>query len=251
MKGFEFNLPRYSRLATGPAALTNSAGRMIVELSCWIVGMALITTYFLATASLDSQRKQGIELFTQARAAATISESLEELPLPGQSATSSIDQDAGPRPGPEAGSDADPLPVAVLRIASLGVEVPVYPDLTELNLSRGAGWIGGTSAPNTGGNMAIAAHRDRYFRPLEDIRVGDTLELESLSGRGEFRVTRIAIVDPDDVSVLEDTEVSTITLVTCYPFYFIGNAPQRYVVQATAVEKSGKAIALDAVPTAQ
>lgn len=230
---------------------------MMVELGLWILGIALLTTYFLATAGLESERKQGIELFTQARAAATVSHALEDLPLPGQRPASSTNDETGraldPEPAPVAESDSegDSLPVAVLRIAKLGIEVPVYPDLTELNLSRGAGWVGGTAAPNTGGNMAIAAHRDQYFRPLKDIQVGDSMELESLSGRGEFRVSRIAIVDPEDVSVLDDTAVSTITLVTCYPFYFIGNAPQRYIVQATAVEPSGKSSIEDAVPTAR
>ncbi len=223
----------------------------MVELGLWILGIALLTTYFLATAGLESERKQGIEMFTQARAAATGSHALEDLPLPGQSPASPTNHETGRTTLPESDSEGDSLPVAVLRIAKLGIEVPVYPDLTELNLSRGAGWVGGTAAPNTGGNMAIAAHRDQYFRPLKDIQVGDSMELESLSGRGEFRVSRIAIVDPEDVSVLDDTAVSTITLVTCYPFYFIGNAPQRYIVQATAVEPSGKSSIEDAVPTAR
>jgi len=128
--------------------------------------------------------------------------------------------------------------------------VPVFSDISELNLSRGAGWIEGTATPNSGGNMAVAAHRDRYFRPLKDIQVGDTLKLESMNGHGEFKVSRIVIVDPDDVSVLDDTPVPTVTLVTCYPFYFIGNAPQRYIVQATAVDQSGKVSTSDALLTA-
>lgn len=223
---------------------------MIVELGCWIVGIALIVTYFLATSGLDSQRKQGIELFNQARAAETVSSVLEALPPEGGGAALGLERARESEPDPVPNFDADSLPIAVLRVAGLGLEVPVYPDLTELNLSRGAAWIGGTAAPNTGGNMAIAAHRDRYFRPLKDIEVGDTMELESLSGRGEFRVSRIAIVDPDDVSVLEETGVSTITLVTCYPFYFIGNAPQRYIVQAIALDQPGKVTLPVAAPTA-
>ncbi len=236
------------RLPNGRMTTARERGRMIVEMVCWIAGLALLATYFLATAGLESQRKQGIELFTQARASATVSHGLENLALPGQTAIVPSGQESAPAtPGDP---EADPLPVAVLRIADLGVEVPVYPDLTEMNLSRGAGWIGGTAAPNTGGNMAIAAHRDRYFRPLKDIQLGDTIELESLSGRVEYRVERITIVDPDDVSVLDDTKVSTLTLVTCYPFYFIGNAPQRYIVQAVAVDQPENASKPYAVLTA-
>jgi sortase A len=252
MKWFDPSISRIPRLPSGSPSMGKSSGRMIVELACWAVGIALIAIYFLTTAGLETQRQQGIELFTQARAEATgttVGHRLEDIPLPGQTAASSIRQDTTPETAPVV--DAASLPVAVLRIAKVGLEVPVYSDLSELNLNRGAGWIGGTAAPNSGGNMAIAAHRDQYFRPLKDIQVGDTMELESLSGHGEYRVSRIVIVDPDDVTVLDDTAVPTITLVTCYPFYFIGNAPQRYIVQATAVEKPGKAFTTDAHPTAR
>lgn len=209
---------------------------MIAELGCWIVGIALIAIYFAVNTSLENQRKEGIELFTQARAATIVSHNLEDLPLPGQTASLPNGQDAAvPAPGPETAPDDASLPIAVLRIDKVGLEVPVYSDLSELNLSRGAGWIGGTAPPNTNGNMAIAAHRDQYFRPLKDLQVGDTMKLESLSGHGQYRVSRISIVEPDEVSVLDDTLESTVTLVTCYPFYFIGNAPKRYIVQATAL----------------
>jgi sortase A len=230
--------------------MARGAGRMTLELVCWIVGIALLATYFLATTGLEGQRKHGIDLFTQSRAAASAGHGLEQLPLPGQTAVVHDDEGAERATATVPDIDDRTLPVAILRIATLGLEVPVYSDLTELNLSRGAGWIGGTSAPNSGGNMAIAAHRDRYFRSLENIRVGDTVELESLSARGEFRVSRIAIVDPEDVSVLEDTAGSMLTLVTCYPFYFIGSAPQRYIVQAVAVDQPGDASTPDAIPTA-
>ncbi len=241
---------RQSRLLAGRTSMAKGLGRISVELVFWIMGVALIATYFLITTGLESERKQGIDLFSEARAAATASHRLEDLPLAGQT----LALLSGPVVTPEAtlarGADVDELPIAVLRIDKVALEVPVYPDLSELNMSRGAGWIGGTAEPNTSGNMAIAAHRDRYFRPLKDIQVGDTMELESISGHGEYRVSRIAIVDPDDVSVLDDTTEPTVTLVTCYPFYFIGNAPQRYIVQAVAVDQPGNARQMGAVPTA-
>jgi sortase A len=241
---------RQSRRPDGRTSLARVSGRLIVELGCWIVGIALIVTYFAATTGLENHRQQGIELFAQARAAGLAGHRLEDLPLAGQIMSVQGAQAAAPTPTPATATDADSLPIAVLRLASVGLEVPVYSDISELNLSRGAGWIEGTAAPNTGGNMAVAAHRDRFFRPLKDVQVGDILELESLTGHGEYRVSRIVIVDPDDVSVLDDTPESTVTLVTCYPFYFIGNAPQRYIVQATAGEQPGKATASGAVPTA-
>lgn len=242
--------PRESRLPNGSTPLVRGSGQVIVELGCWILGIALIATYLAATTRLENQRRHSIELFAQARAAELVSHRLDDRALAVQIMSVQDGQAAVPAPVPASAGDADSLPIAVLRMARVGLEVPVYSDVSELNLSRGAGWIRGTAAPNTGGNMAVAAHRDRYFRPLKDIQVGDILELESLSGHGEFRVSRIVIVDPDDVSVLDDTLVSTLTLVTCYPFYFIGNAPQRYIVQAIAVDQSGKASASDAILTA-
>ena len=116
------------------------------------------------------------------------------------------------------------------------LKVPVFADISERNLSRGAGWIPGTASPNDGGNMAIAAHRDQYFRALKDVAVGDLLELESLSGPRNYRVTSLTIVEPEDLWPLDPTDVATVTLVTCHPFYFIGSAPQRYIVQAVAFD---------------
>jgi sortase A len=239
-----------TRIRNGVVPKSRVSGRMIVELGCWILGIVLIGIYLAATTSLENQRSQGIELFAQARAAAVATDRLADLPLADQIMSDQDVPAAAPAPAPTSAADSGSLPIAVLRLASVGLEVPVYADISELNLSRGAGWIGGTAAPNTGGNMAIAAHRDRHFRPLKDIQVGDTLELESLEGHGKFRVTRIDIVDPHDVTVLDDTPVPTVTLVTCYPFYFIGNAPQRYIVQATADESSGKASVSGAILTA-
>ena len=240
---------REHRLPHGCPPVASASGRMIMELGFWILGIALIAAWFAATTTLEHQRSQGLELFAEARAAARVSDRLEDLPLADQSLPVQDGQAVTPVPVPASTADAASLPIAVLRIASVGLEVPVYPDISELNLNRGAGWIEGTAAPNAGGNMAVAAHRDQYFRPLKDIQVGDILELESLSGLGEFRVSRILVVDPHEVSVLDDTAVPTLTLVTCYPFYFIGNAPQRYIVQAIAVDPPEKVSASDTILT--
>jgi sortase A len=248
-----WSIPTFSRPSRRPNGRTppvRGSGRVFVELGCWILGIAMIASYFAATSGLENHRQQGIALFAQARAAELVNHRLEDLPLADQIMLTQDAPAAGATPAPASAAGAGSLPIAVLRMASVGLEVPVYSDISELNLSRGAGWIEGTAAPNTGGNMAVAGHRDRYFRPLKDVQVGDILELESLTGHGEYRVSRIVIVDPDDVSVLDDTPESTVTLVTCYPFYFIGNAPQRYIVQATAGEHSEKASNSEAILTA-
>ena len=88
------------------------------------------------------------------------------------------------------------------------------------------------------GNIGVAAHRDGFFRPLKDIQVGDTMFLDTVTATKRYRVSGISIVTPDDVSVLKPTPTGTMTLVTCYPFYFVGSAPKRYIVHAELDEQS-------------
>jgi len=127
-------------------------------------------------------------------------------------------------------------PLAVLRIAKVHLEVPVVSGTDELALNRGVGHIASTAEPGQGGNIAIAGHRDVFFRVLKDVGPGDMIELESIDRLDIYRVHQVVIVPPDDVSVLRPTLVPTLTLVTCYPFYFIGSAPRRYIVQAWLVD---------------
>lgn len=129
-------------------------------------------------------------------------------------------------------------PLAVLRIPKIGLEVPVLSGLDEDALNRGVGWIPGTAAPGAFGNVGIAGHRDGFFRGLKDVRVGDSLELQTPHSQEHYIVDAIEIVTPDRVSVLGPRAARSLTLVTCYPFYVIGHAPQRYIVHASIVEGS-------------
>ncbi len=128
----------------------------------------------------------------------------------------------------------DDKPKALLSIDHLNIKVPVFNGTDDLNLNRGVGRILGTGRIDEVGNLGIAGHRDGFFRGLKDIQIGDTFELQTLTTTTQYTVTSITIVDPSDVSVLKPTEVPTITLVTCYPFYFIGSAPKRYIVKGEA-----------------
>lgn len=128
-----------------------------------------------------------------------------------------------------------PTPLAVLRISRLHLEVPVLEGTDDWTLDRAIGHITGTAAPGDEGNSGIAGHRDSFFRVLKDIRDGDAIELETRRVVETYRVERSWIVSPDDVSVLDPTATRSITLVTCYPFYFVGSAPQRYIVRAVLV----------------
>jgi sortase A len=127
---------------------------------------------------------------------------------------------------------AAPPPLAVMKIPRLRLEVPIFAGTDDVALNRGAGHIEDTAPPGTPGNSGIAGHRDGFLRGLKDLAAGDTIELETLNRREVYRVERIWIVTPDDVSVLDPTTGSSITLVTCYPFYFVGAAPKRYIVRA-------------------
>ncbi len=126
-------------------------------------------------------------------------------------------------------------PLAVLRIPRIGVETAVLEGTDDWTLNRAVGHIADTAKPGDAGNIGIAGHRDGFFRALKDVRVGDRLEV-SLSRRLDiYRIERTWIVGPGDVSVLDPTRESSVTLVTCYPFYFVGPAPQRFIVRAVRV----------------
>lgn len=123
-------------------------------------------------------------------------------------------------------------PPALIRIPSLNLTVPVFKGTDELVLNRGAGWIEGTAEPGSAGNVGLAGHRDGFFRGLKDLQSGDVIEIATFDGPLTYRVSDISIVDPEDVHVLAPTPEPAVTLVTCYPFYFVGNAPKRYIVRA-------------------
>jgi sortase A len=124
-------------------------------------------------------------------------------------------------------------PLAVLRIPKVNLEVPVIEGTDDLVLNRAVGHIPGTVRPGEEGNIGIAGHRDGFFRVLKDVGPGDTIELVTPNRTDTFVVEQIVLVNPDDVSVLQPRSVSSLTLVTCYPFYYVGSAPQRYIVQAS------------------
>ena len=130
-------------------------------------------------------------------------------------------------------------PLAVLRISKVELEVPVLEGTDDLTLNRGVGHIVGTARPGEAGNIGIAGHRDGFFRALKDIGPGDTIELVTPLGTSTYKVDQIVLVSPKDVSVLQPRPGGSLTLVTCYPFYFIGSAPQRYIVQAPITNSDG------------
>ena len=100
-------------------------------------------------------------------------------------------------------------------------------------MDRGAGIINGMAFPHEPGNIGISGHRDGYFRALKDVNVGDKIILQTLEGPKHFVIDTTQVVEIADTALLQDTRQQTVTLVTCYPFYFVGHAPQRFIVTAS------------------
>jgi sortase A len=118
-------------------------------------------------------------------------------------------------------------------IPRLGISVAVLQGTSSRMLRLGAGHIEGTALPGETGNSGIAGHRDTFFRKLKDIRKDDEIQLQTATGLFRYEVDWVKVVEPNDTTVLEPSTLgSTLTLVTCYPFYFVGSAPKRFVVRA-------------------
>jgi sortase A len=119
-----------------------------------------------------------------------------------------------------------------VEIARLSLSVMVIEGDDGKTLRRAAGHVPGTALPGQLGNVGITAHRDTFFRPLRNIQMDDVITLTTLQGVYRYRVVSTKVVSPQDVEVLDSTGGEVLTLVTCYPFYFVGAAPNRFIVRA-------------------
>jgi sortase A len=106
------------------------------------------------------------------------------------------------------------------------------------SLRRAVGHIAGTALPGQPGNVGIAGHRDTFFRPLRNIQLDDVITLSTSNGEYRYRVVSTKVVSPDNVAVLDSDQNEVLTLVTCYPFYFVGPAPDRFIVRAARISTS-------------
>jgi sortase A len=122
-----------------------------------------------------------------------------------------------------------------MEIPRLNLSVVVFEGTTSKTLRRAAGHITGTALPGQPGNVGVAGHRDTFFRPLRNIQPNDIITLTTLRGAYRYRVVSTKIVRPDNVAVLDPDGTEVLTLVTCYPFYFVGPAPDRFIVRAERV----------------
>jgi sortase A len=123
-----------------------------------------------------------------------------------------------------------------IEIARLGLSVMIIEGDDGKTLRRAAGHVPGTALPGQPGNVGITAHRDTFFRPLRNIQMDDVITLTTLQGVYHYRVVSTKVVSPQDVEVLDSTGGEVLTLVTCHPFYFVGAAPNRFIVRAERVK---------------
>ena len=147
----------------------------------------------------------------------------------------------GASPAPSPTAPANPPPaltgglIGRIEIPRLGVSAIVMEGIGAKTLRRAVGHIPGTALPGQPGNVGISGHRDTFFRPLRNIRQNDIITLTTLLGEFRYRVVSTKIVRPDNVAVLDPGNNEVLTLVTCYPFYFVGPAPTRFIVRAERV----------------
>ena len=198
----------------------------MLECTLLLVGVACLT--YSGGAWLDAARYQREER-------ATLDRILAASAPPGDH-----DQD------PPAGTPIGPAGlIGQLEIPRLNLSAVVVEGDDEPTLGMAIGHLPDTPMPWEHGNSALAAHRDGFFRPLQDIRMDDEIVMSTVHGNHTYRVREMLIVDPGDVWVLDPTERSTLTLITCYPFSYVGRAPHRFVVRAEQVApKPGATIAL-------
>ena len=130
----------------------------------------------------------------------------------------------------------DPLQAAMYGNISSAM---IMEGIDRRTLQRAVGHFPGTELPGQEGNFVIAGHRDTFFRPLRNIRINDEIKLTTLHGSYRYRVDSIKVTPPEDLSALDNSEDDSImTLVTCFPFEFVGNAPQRFVVRAHRISET-------------
>lgn len=195
----------------------------------FVIGLLLTIIYLAAYIHRTTSSYADLKRFEEARAASSVRSDAER----DVSVDYSLWSEKRIRDYQESLAMHLQAPSAVLRIPKVHLEVAVLEGTDDVTLNRAVGHIAGTGAPGTDGNVGIAGHRDGFFRVLKDIVPGDQIELLTSQGTNRYVVDHIALVQPNNVSVLRPRSGPSLTLVTCYPFYYIGSAPQRYIVEAT------------------
>ena len=192
------------------------------EITFWVIGISLLGG---ALATIGNtwvyQARQGRAFSDMERRVAASTPGPDSLPAP------EPDRPSAQAPG------ADPLVLGRIEIPRIGVSAIVREGADDTTLAVAVGHIPGTARPGELGNMALAGHRDSFFRALRQIQVLDTIRIRTARHRYEYRVDSTEVVAPGETRVLDPTDDAVLTLVTCYPFEWVGHAPKRFVVRAS------------------
>ena len=145
-------------------------------------------------------------------------------------------KEAGRLTEPRALAEGDVI--GEIEVPRVGLDAIVVQGDSRASLRRGVGHLGKSALPGEGGNVALAGHRDTFFRPLRDIRLGDEIEFKTHENNFKYVVEAIEVVAPTDTQVLEITTGHDLTLITCFPFHYVGPAPRRFVVRGREVNRT-------------
>jgi len=209
-----------------PHADPRTRGRVWRSLERLLIVIGLASLGYYAYVSVESRLYQELENRELDAILASAS-----APPTAESAAAPADREAPRRLPPVAGSA-----IGRIEIPRLGISVVIRAGSDARTLRLAVGHIPGTAFPGEIGNIGLAGHRDTFFRRLRDIRPDDEIRIVTAEGTWAFRVKETSVVKPQDTWVLDATKAPTLTLVTCYPFTYVGSAPQRFVVRATEVQ---------------
>ncbi len=191
----------------------------------WLLGLiALGCLGFVAFAAIDERTFQARQT---ARLDALVADRIEHVSLATTSYAARGARLRQPAPGE---------PIGRLEIAAAGVSGMVTPGTDDGTLRHSIGWVEGTSLPGEPGNVGLAAHRDTFFRGLRRVQLDDVITLRTPEMTYRYRIDALRVVTPEQVDVLAARDQPALTLITCYPFDFLGAAPLRYVVHASQID---------------
>lgn len=192
---------------------------ILTELLFWLLGGICVSIFLYAQLASGASQRKAIDAFRERTADV-------DQTLWSQSRIDHYDRAVA--------ADLEVTALGILSIPAIELEVAIFDGTSPRVLNIGIGRVAGTATIDEMSNLALAGHRDGFFRGLKDLAVGDELVVEGLQQTVRYVVSDIFVVDPEDVSVLDRTDERMLTLITCYPFYFVGHAPQRFIVRAVA-----------------
>lgn len=205
-----------------------------LELALWSIGLVLFGVAAQSTVTRwQYQQQQERALFDRGPAPSAVSVKEESLPRaesPAVKPAKVISQSKKRSTAP------DPTAVGRIEIPRLGLKAIVKQGDDDRTLARAVGLVPGSARPGESGNIVLAGHRDTFFWPLQDIAVGDQIRIVVPQHTYRYRVESVRVVNPEETSVLASKGVDELTLVTCYPFRYVGPAPERFIVSAARVD---------------